>query len=136
MATDTPVIPKSADRIAAEALVAIVAAWILPGLGHLLMRRWGRAIFLFLAVGGLALAGFAMRGELFTRQSTDPFGALGFLADACMGAFYFLPHVMKWAGPDISRAAGDYGTRFLAAAGVVNLLGMTDAYRIASGRKH
>jgi hypothetical protein len=135
MATDTPAIQKSADRVAAEGLLAAIAGWIVPGLGHLLLRRWGRAIFLFLAVGGLALAGFAMRGELFTRQSGDPFGALGFLADICAGAFYFLPHMMKWAGPDISRAAGDYGTRFFAAAGVVNLLGMLDAYRIASGRK-
>jgi hypothetical protein len=135
MATDNPVIEKSADRIAAEALVMAIAAWIVPGLGHLLQRRWGRAIFLFLAVGGLAVTGYAMRGELFTRQSGDPFGALGFLADACSGTFYFLPRMLHWAGPDVSRAAGDYGTRFLAAAGVVNLLGMLDAYRIASGRK-
>ena len=136
MATDNPLVEKSADRIAAEALIAAIAAWIVPGLGHLLLRRWGRAVFLFLAVGGLALTGFLMRGELFTRQSNDPFGALGFLADACSGAFYFLPRLLKLAGPDVSRAAGDYGTRFLAAAGVVNLLGVLDAYRIASGRKH
>jgi len=113
-----------------------LAAWIVPGMGHLLLRRRGRAAFLFLAVGGLALTGLAMRGELFTRQSGDPFGALGFLADACSGAFYFLPRLLHWAGPDVSRAAGDYGTRFLASAGVVNLLGMLDAFRIASGRKH
>ena len=136
MATDNPVIEKSADRLVVEGLLMAIAAWIVPGLGHLLMRRWGRAIFLFLAVVGLALTGFAMRGQLFTRQSGDPFGALGFLADACSGAFYFLPRLLHWAGPDVSRAAGDYGTRFLAAAGVVNLLGMLDAYRIASGRKH
>jgi hypothetical protein len=135
MATDNPVIEKSADRVAAEALAMATAGWALPGLGHLLQRRWGRAVFLFLAVGGLALTGYAMRGELFARQSSDPFGALGFLADACSGAFYFLPRLLHWAGPDVSRAAGDYGTRFIAAAGVVNLLGMVDAYRIASGRK-
>jgi Family of unknown function (DUF6677) len=135
MAIDNPLIQKSAERIEAEALLMAVAAWILPGLGHLLLQRWGRAISLFLAVGGLALTGYAMRGELFTRQSGDPFGALGFLADACSGAFYFLPRLLNGAGPDVSRAAGDYGTRFIAAAGVVNLLGMLDAYRIASGRK-
>jgi uncharacterized protein DUF6677 len=136
MATDSPVIEKNADRLAVEGLLMALAAWVVPGMGHLLLRRWGRAAFLFLAVGGLALTGFAMRGELFTRQSGDPFGALGFLADACSGAFYFLPRLLHWAGPDVSRAAGDYGTRFLASAGVVNLLGMLDAFRIASGRKH
>ena len=136
MATDPPAIQENADRLAVETLTAAIAAWAVPGLGHLILRRWGRAIFLFLAVGGLALTGFAMRGELFGRQSSDPFGALGFLADACAGAFYFLPRLFHMAAPDVSRAAGDYGTRFLAAAGVVNLLGVLDAYRIASGRKH
>jgi hypothetical protein len=135
MSTDNPAIEKNADRIAVVALVMAIAAWVLPGLGHLLLRRWGRAIFLFLAVGGLALAGYAMRGELFGRHSSDPFGALGFVADACSGVFYFLPRLLDWPGPDVSRAAGDYGTRFIAAAGVVNLLGIVDAYRIAGGRK-
>jgi hypothetical protein len=135
MASDTPAVQKSSDAIAATALIVAIAGWILPGLGHLLLRRWGRAVFLFLAVDGLALVGFAMRGELFARGAGDPFGALGFFADACSGMFYFLPRAIGWAGPDVSRAAGDYGTRFLAAAGVVNLLGVLDAYGIAMGRK-
>ena len=33
----------------------------------------------------------------------------------------------------MSRAAGDYGTRFIAAAGVVNLLAVFDAIEIATG---
>jgi uncharacterized protein DUF6677 len=135
MASDTPAVQKSPDAIAATSLIVAIAGWIVPGLGHLLLGRWGRAVVLFLAVGGLALVGFVMRGELFARGSGDPFGVLGFFADACSGAFYFLPRVMRWAGPDVSRAAGDYGTRFLAAAGVVNLLGALDAYGIAMGRK-
>jgi hypothetical protein len=135
MASDTPAIQKNPDAIAATALLVAVCGWVVPGLGHLLLRRWGRAIFVLLAVGALAWIGFAMRGELFARNSGDPFGALGFLADACAGAFYFLPRVIHWAGPDVSRAAGDYGTRFLAAAGVVNLLAVLDAYGIAMGRK-
>jgi hypothetical protein len=113
----------------------VIAAWAVPGLGHLLLRRWGRAFFFFLAAGGLAVAGYGMRGEVFTPYSGDPFGALGFLADACSGAFYFLTHFLETAGPDISRAAGDYGTRFIAAAGVVNLLAVLDAYGIACGRR-
>jgi len=62
------------------------------------------------------------------------FWRLGFLADACSGAFYFLGRQLESSGPDISRAAGDYGTRSLR-SGVVNLLGVLDAYRIACGRK-
>ena len=46
-----------------------------------------------------------------------------------------LAHLIEKAGPDVSRAAGDYGTRFVAAAGMVNLLAMLDAYGIALGRR-
>jgi hypothetical protein len=116
------------------ALIA-VAAWIVPGLGHLLLRRWGRAVVFFIAVGGLSLMGYLMRGDVFPPHSGDSFGTLGFLADAGSGVFYLFAHFFEAAGPDISRAAGDYGTRFIAAAGIVNLLSIFDAYEIAVGRR-
>ena len=115
-------------------LIAVVA-WIVPGLGHLLLGRWGRALILFGTVAGLSLIGFRMRGEVFPPHSDDPFGTIGFLADACSGMFYFWARSLEAMGPDISRAAGDSGTRFIAAAGLVNLLSIFDAYEIASGRK-
>ncbi len=112
-----------------------LAAWIVPGLGHLLQRRWIRAAGFLIAAGGLALVGYALRGEVFTLRSADPFGKLGFIADAGSGSFYFLARFLEPAGADISRAAGEYGTRFIAAAGIVNLLGVVDAYGIAAGRR-
>jgi hypothetical protein len=112
-----------------------VAAWIVPGLGHLVLRRWGRALIFFLSVGGLAVAGYLLRGNVFPPRTGEPFGTLGFLADAGAGIFYFLSRFFETAGPDVSRAAGDYGTRFIAAAGIVNLLSVFDAYEIALGRR-
>jgi hypothetical protein len=112
-----------------------VAAWIVPGLGHLVLRRWGRGLIFFLSVGGLAIAGYLLRGNVFPPRAGEPFGTLGFLADAGAGIFYFLSRFFEMAGPDVSRAAGDYGTRFIAAAGIVNLLSVFDAYEIALGRR-
>jgi hypothetical protein len=112
-----------------------LAGWIVPGLGHLILRRRGRALAFFIAVGGLAMAGYLLRGNVFLPGSVDPFGKLGFLADAGSGVFYMLAHWLERAGPDVSRAAGDYGTRFIASAGVVNLISVFDAYEIASGRR-
>jgi hypothetical protein len=112
-----------------------IAAWIVPGLGHLLQRRWIKAAGFFVAVAGLAMCGYAMRGEVFALGSDGPFGTLGFLADAGSGAFYFLSRLFESAGPDLSRAAGDYGTRLLAAAGVMNILAVIDAYETASRRR-
>lgn len=131
--------PAAAVNPAARSVSALsiaIAAWLVPGLGHFLMGRRGRAIAFFIAVGGLALIGFQMRGNVFPPHSADPFGTLGFLADAASGIFYLLAHVLERAGPDVSRAAGDYGTRFIAAAGVVNLIAVFDAYEIATGRRN
>jgi hypothetical protein len=127
---------EKAARQDSFALVVAAAAWIVPGLGHLLLGRWGRGLILFLSVGGLAIAGYLLRGNVFLPHSRDPFGTVGFLADAGSGIFYSLAHFFESAGPDVSRAAGDYGTRFIAAAGIVNLLGVFDAYEIATGRRN
>ena len=116
-------------------LIAL-AGWIFPGLGHAILGRWGRALAFFIAVGGLAILGYLLRGQVFPPDSGDPFGTVGFLADVASGVFYFLAHFVEGAGADIGRAAGDYGTRFIAAAGVVNILGVFDAYEIARGRRN
>jgi hypothetical protein len=112
-----------------------VAAWAVPGLGHLLLRRWGRAVVYFVAVGALAVTGLALRGHIFSATSGDAFDLLGFGADLGAGVFYFLSKLIENGGPDVSRAAGDYGTRFFATAGVLNLLCVLEAHEIACGRK-
>src|SRR5271156_5484844 len=141
LAPDAPPIPPAASPAAPRTnplvlvLPAVIAAWAIPGLGHLILHRPGRAVLFFAAVGGLAISGYAMRGNVFPLHSSDPFGALGFLADAGSGVFYLLSRAFEAAGPDVSRAAGDYGTRFIAAAGIVNILSTFDACEIASGRR-
>jgi len=132
--TEEVLAEKPAKQNSAAPFIAFVA-WIVPGLGHLLLRRPGRAITFFVAVGGLAITGYLLRGNVFPPRSGDPFGMLGFLADASSGIFYILARFFESAGADVSRAAGDYGTRFIAAAGIVNLISVCDAYEIASRRR-
>jgi hypothetical protein len=120
---------------AALSFLVAVAAWAVPGLGHLLLRRWGRAAVYFLCVSALALLGLSLRGYIFSPWPSDAFELLGFLSNIGAGAYYFAAKYLATAPPDVSRAAGDYGTRFFAAAGVLNLLCVLDAVNIASGRK-
>lgn len=122
-------------RRAALALFVAAAGWALPGAGHLLLRRWGRAVIGFGAVALLAFAGLKMRGNVFPYHGSDPFDVLGFIADAGSGVFYLLSKTVQAAGPDVSHAAGDYGTRMIAAAGILNFLLLIDASEIASGQK-
>ena len=107
----------------------------MPGLGHLMLRRWASAAAYFLCVGGLALAGVLMRGAVFGPSATDIFDRLGFFADAGAGGFYFLGHMFQAVVPDVAHAAGDYGTRLFATAGILNLLTVLEAFEIGSGRR-
>jgi len=118
-----------------RAIAIAIAGWILPGFGHALLRMWGRAVTVFLAVGFLVYLGAGMRGNLFAPGGEDAFARLGYAADLGTGSFYFIARTLETSGADVSHADGDYGTRFLATAGVLNLLAALHAYEAARRRK-
>jgi hypothetical protein len=130
-----PAVPQHDSGSQARAVIVGVAGWIVPGLGHALLKMWGRALACFLTVGLLMLVGAGMRGNLFTSSGNDAFDSLGYVADMGTGTFYFLARSLEKNGADVSHATGDYGTRFLATAGVLNLLAALHAYEVARGRK-
>jgi hypothetical protein len=109
--------------------------WIVPGFGHALLKMWGRAVTIFLSVFFLVYLGAGMRGNLFAPGGDDAFARLGYAADLGTGSLYYVARALETAGPDVSHAAGDYGTRFLATAGVLNLLAALHAYEAARRRK-
>ena len=123
------------SRREARALVFGVAGWLIPGLGHALQKMWGRAVACFLTVGALVFLGAGMRGTVFSSRGSDAFEYLGYVADMGTGGFYLLAKYIERDGSDVSHADGDYGTRFMAAAGVLNLLAALHAYEAARGRK-
>lgn len=100
-----------------------------------MQRMWGRAAIVFLTVGLLVFVGASMRGNLFSSNGNDAFDTLGYVADLGTGSFYFLARALEHKGADVSHAGGDYATRFLATAGVLNLLAALHAYEAARGRK-
>jgi hypothetical protein len=118
-----------------QALMFAFAGWLVPGLGHALQKMWGRALIVFVSVGLLVFLGASMRGNVFTARGNDAFDKLGYIADLGTGSFYFLGRALEQDGADVSHANGDYGTRFLATAGVLNLLAALHAYEAARGRK-
>jgi hypothetical protein len=135
---DTPAAPPASGAIVpgeSRAVAFGIAGWLLPGLGHALQRMWGRAIVVFFAVGLLVYAGASMRGNVFTRQGSDAFDTLGYIADMGTGIFYVFARAIQTKGADVSHADGDYGTRLLATAGVLNLLAALHAYEAARGHK-
>ena len=126
-----PVEPNSDLQSAIFGLVA----WMVPGLGHLLLRRWKKAAAFFAVVAALLVLGCAMRGDVFAPGSDGPLGILGFLADIGSGALYFLARAWESSRADLSNAMGDYGTRLIVAAGIINVLAVVDAFETAARRR-
>jgi hypothetical protein len=133
--TAAPATSPQDSRRETMAFVFGVAGWLVPGLGHALMKMWGRAAICFLTVGLLVIIGAGMRGNVFSSRGNDAFDSLGYLADLGAGTFYLAARSLEANGADVSHAGGDYGTRFLATAGVLNLLAALHAYEAARGRK-
>ncbi len=120
-------------------LPVVALAWFIPGGGHFLLNRRGRAFALF----GCVLAPFAIglmtRGAMFEPQTGDLFTTIiycgGFLADIASGILYLMTTWLGYQQPEMAGHVYDYGTKFLVAAGLINVLAMVDAYEIAVGKK-
>ena len=53
--------PKAAaPPVTAMAVVAPVLAWLIPGAGHLIQRKWIRGFLLMLSVGSMFVLGLAI----------------------------------------------------------------------------
>lgn len=128
---ETKATVDAANAFSPSGYAAIVAAWIVPGLGHFLLKRRGCAAIIFLCVGGLVIAGYAMRGQVYSMRAGDLLGFMTHLAEIGTGVFYFLARFFEPHGANTARAVGDVGTRLLAIAGLLNFLCVLDAWGIA-----
>ena len=118
---------------------AVALGWLIPGGGHLLLKRTGRGMLLMVTITLMFLCGLMMRGAMFTPQNGDLLTTLintgGFIGDLCSGILYLLTSWMGYSQPDMAGHVHDYGTKFLVTAGLLNLLAMVDVYEIAARRK-
>jgi hypothetical protein len=120
-------------------ILHVMLGWLVPGGGHFLLRRQWRGAFLFVAVTTMYLFGLMMRGTVFTPRTGDVMVTLvntgGFVCDLLAGLPYVLSIAFGYEGAASPGLGFDYGTVYLAAAGLLNVLAMVDAYEIASGKK-
>ncbi len=118
---------------------ALALGWLVPGGGHLLLKRTGRGLLLLVSVTSMFVCGLMMRGAMFQPASGDLLTTLintgGFIGDICSGILYLLTVWLGYNQPDMAGHVHDYGTKFLVTAGLLNVLAMVDAFEIAAGRK-
>jgi hypothetical protein len=123
----------------AEWAPALALSWLVPGGGHLLLKRTGRGLLLMAAITSMFVCGLMMRGAMFQPESGDLLTTLintgGFIGDVASGILYLLSQWLGYNQPDVAGAVHDYGTKFLVTAGLLNILAMVDAFDIAVRRK-
>ena len=116
-------------------LVALVAGWLIPGAGHLVIRKPIRALLLFLAIVIMYALGLALHGKIYAPNTGDLLDILGFAGQLGTGLLFLLAHLFDWGYPSVTTALGDYGTKFIVVAGLLNIVSAIDAHSLAIGRK-
>jgi len=115
-------------------VVAAVAAFLIPGLGHVYLRRWRRGLAFFLLILVSLWVGWDLHGNLYRVVANEPLSILGTLGAMGMGIPYWILRTQGYAG-DILAAGYEYGTAFLLTAGLMNWLLVLDAWDISRGKK-
>ena len=99
-----------------------------------------RGVIVFVTVCLCFVTGLLMQGPMFEYGGGgDVLSNLirwgGWIGDHAAGLLYFGAVWAGYAAPDAAGHTADYGSKFLVAAGLLNVLAMVDAYEIATRQK-
>lgn len=114
---------------------ALLLGWLVPGAGHLLLGKWVRACLLFASIFGMYLIGLGLVGKIYTPNTGEVLEMLGFVGQLGMGMLYLLARWFGWGASSATTTLNDYGTKYLVACGLLNLIAAVDAHSLANGRK-
>ena len=110
-------------------------AWLVPGLGHMLLDRKLRAVvFCGLVVVGF-LTGILLDGELILPHAGDPLSYLAAVASVGNGILFFVARAVGLGQGVVTAPAYEFGNTFLLTAGMMNLLLVLDVHDIGTGKK-
>ena len=123
-------------------VIACFLAWVVPGGGHLYLRKYVHAAVFFCSVVILAVVGWLLSGEMhsFLRPNSGE-GLLQFMAalgNIALGSIHliFLLFGLAPGGLEAaSRQTYEYGTTFIVVAALINILVIMDAFDFARGVK-
>jgi len=116
-------------------IICLLAGWIVPGFGHLLQKRFWRALTFFVSIGAMTALGLAMGGRIYPLQAENPLTLLAFFADLGNFLVFALSRFLSFGQGALDRATFEFGTAYIAGAGLLNYLVALDAYDIAKGKK-
>jgi hypothetical protein len=115
--------------------ILCLVAWMVPGAGHLWLRRPRKGMVFLVLLPLMFVIGLALEGRIFPFEVTQPLVALAALADLGIGLPYFVAWAAGYGAGTVVEPSYEYGNTFLIVAGLLNTLVVIDAYDIALGRK-
>lgn len=124
-----------ANRASGMLVLVCVAAWLIPGAGHLWQGRRQKGLIFLVALPLMFIIGLWLQGRLFPLQLSEPLVFLGAIADRGIGLPYFIARMFDAGAGRVTAASYEYGNTFLMTAGLLNFLVILDAFDIAMGRK-
>lgn len=133
--TSTSAPPPPPARPAGHPVVAMLSAWLVPGLGHFYLKRRLRGLAFFVLVIASMLIGVRLEGNLYQVVAGQPLTILATLGSMGMGFPYFLLRYGLHYQGNVMGAGYEYGTAFLLTAGLMNLLLVLDTLDIVRGKK-
>jgi hypothetical protein len=117
------------------AALALIAGWLIPGAGHLLLRKWIRGSLIFVSIVAMFTIGIALKGKVYSPNTSELLDMLNFAGDLGTGLLYGLARMFDLGQGSVQIAVADYGTKFIVVAGLLNIISAVDAHSLATGRK-
>jgi hypothetical protein len=116
--------------------LAMVLAWLVPGLGHSYLGRRRTGLAFGAIVVLTFLAGISFQGRLYTVEPGQPLTILATFAVFGSGILNLAARLFSDnPGGAILSPTYEYGCAYLLTAGLMNLLLVLDAWDIATGKK-
>ena len=112
-----------------------LAAWAIPGAGHLWLGRRTKGLMFLVAVPLMFAIGLAIQGRLFPFDFADPLVGLAAIANLGNGVPYVVASLFGLGMGQVRAVTYEYGNAYLIVAGLLNMLVVVDAYDVALGRK-
>ena len=133
-----------ADPTPSYAWLVGLAAWFVPGVGHLMQKKWVRTVLMGGAVWVCFFLGLSMGGHMYDLSngqgtSSTLLQVPPMIANLGSGVLYIVSWLLGIGFAEdpvqAARVTYEYGNTFLLIAGLLNYLVMLDAFDIAAGRR-
>jgi len=116
-------------------LLCFFLGWLIPGLGHISQKRFWRGAIFFVCLSFMTTLGLIMGGKIYSFQTENPLTILAFFSDIGNGLLYILSNFFSIGVGELKKATFEFGTAYIAGAGLLNYLVALDAFDIARGKK-